>query len=101
MALKKPSLTLHILFGGGVCMIGMLFLLVSLHLFAIKNTGDVASVLSTLFTVFLTIYVAMVIFGFIYLIILLLKWITYQAITPQWLKDKQKSNQNSTPQRYN
>ena len=87
---KEPRLEITDIIGAVSIYIGLLTFLVCLHVMAIEETGDTAAVLSTAFTVFLTIYVTAVVLGVVGLIVHLLRWLTYQVTTPKWMKEKNK-----------
>ena len=85
---REPSLDWARLVGGLMIYIGVLMFLIILHLLAINESGNTASVLVTTFKVFIYIYIAMVFFGLAGAVIHLLKWLTWTVTTPEWKKEK-------------
>ena len=90
MIKTEPRMDVKQIFAGLFAAMGMLLFLVVIHLLAITKTGDTQTVLQGVFTTFLWIYVALIIFGFSYVIIHFLKWLVWSISTPTWLKEKQK-----------
>jgi len=68
--------------------LGFLFFLIGLHLLVINGNGNIQSVLSTVFKVFVTIYSTSVVFGLVIVITQLLRWLTWSVTTAEWEKKK-------------
>lgn len=85
---KEPELDWQKVIAGGLIYLGFLLFLVALHIVAINTDGDTQSVMNTVFLVFLSIYMTAIFFGLGGLIIQFLRWLTWIATTPKWLRKK-------------
>jgi len=88
----EPRMNWRDLLAGMLIYLGFLFFLVVLHLLAINNIGYTKEVLITLFQVSMYIYIGMVIFGFVGILIQLLRWLTWSVETATWQKKKIRGN---------
>jgi hypothetical protein len=86
MIKNEPRMNITDLVGFLLIYLGLLFLLITLHLFTINSIGGTAEVLSVTFRVFLIIYMAAVTFGIVAGVIHLLRWLAWVITTPEWLK---------------
>lgn len=87
---KEPLISWVPVAGIGLVMLGILLFLGVLHLLAINTSGGTSTVLSSMFTIFLWVYVSSIIFGVSALIIQLLRWLTWSINTPGWRKKQMK-----------
>ena len=83
---REPRLNIVDIIGAFLVYMGLLLFLVALHIIAINQTGNTAEVLSGAFSVFVTIYSFIVIFGIVAVIVQLLKWVTWSINMPAWKK---------------
>ena len=87
---SEPILSISALIGGLMVYLGYLLFLVMLHLSAIlTESARASSVLVTVFIVFLSVYVAMLIFGLVAVVIHVLRWLTYKVTTPKWKQENE------------
>lgn len=86
--LREPKLDFVNLVGVVLIYLGCLLFLTSLHILTIETTGDLSSVLNTTFIVFVAIYSFAVIFGFVIVIVKMLKWAAWLVNMPVWKKEK-------------
>jgi hypothetical protein len=91
MMTKEPRLDWIQVAGVACLYLGYLLFLSVLHLLAINSGGSTATVLNGLFVAFTGVFIAMVIFGFVFLIIRLLSWLTWVATQPDWFKAEMKN----------
>lgn len=84
--MNKPTINLGSIVGAAIIYFGLLLFIISLHIITIDAEGNIQAVLNTTFIVFLWIYIGSVIFGIIGLLIQFLKYIYWQATTPEWMK---------------
>lgn len=87
---KEPRMEWVDIIAAGFIYLGFLLFLVALHLLTVSAVGNINSVLNKVFIVFVTIYSISVTFGLIGFFAQLLRWITWQVITPAWQKKKQR-----------
>lgn len=87
---KEPRMEWVDIIAAAFIYLGFLMFLIALHLLTISTVGNVSSVLNTVFKVFVTIYSTTVIFGLIGLFVQLMRWVTWQVITPAWQKKKER-----------
>lgn len=83
---KEPKLSILVILGYGFIYIGFLIFLYTLHIIAINTTGNTQSSIYALFKIFIPLYVSGIIFGLVAILVKLLKWMTWQATTPNWVK---------------
>jgi len=83
---KEPRMDWVQLVGVMLIYFGLLMLLIALHVLAINADGDTESILVTTFSVFLSIYVGAIIYGFVGILIKLFMWVTWSINTPEWKK---------------
>ena len=86
---KEPKLEITKVISYGMIYLGYLLFLVALHISSITIQNIKAKdVMVTTFSIFLMIYVGMLIFGLVGIVAQFLKWLVWQIQTPQWKKDK-------------
>lgn len=68
--------------------LGLLLILVVLHLVTINSIGATAEVLNKVFIVFFWCYIGALVFGLVYEVIHLLRWMVWSITTPTWIKNK-------------
>lgn len=67
--------------------VGLAIFNIIIHMGAITTSNpNMASFLAGLFVITITAYIGALIFGFVFVLIYLLKWITWYVTTPDWLK---------------
>ena len=86
MIKNEPKFKLMSIFAYLSFTLGFIMFLVVLHLISIQTVGGVSSVISKTFIIFLIIFRAYLTFSFVFLVIHLLKWLTWQVSTPKWVK---------------
>ena len=84
MKISKPSLDWTKILAGGMIILGMLFFLICIHILSISTGGGVSQVLGTSFRVFLWLFVSCIIFGFVGILIQLLRYLVWKINTPEW-----------------
>lgn len=89
---EEPQIKVGDLLGGLLISLGMILFMVVLHLLSINETGNNASVLGTMFTIFLVITIFLNLLGFIYIMFQLLRWLAYLTYTPRWMKEQNKED---------
>lgn len=89
MIKKEPKLSINAVIGGLLVYLGYLLFLICIHITTLltQNT-ETKAMLTTTFTVFLSFYVTLIVFGFAAVIIQFLRWLTYHATTPAWKKEQ-------------
>jgi len=92
--IPPPRLKYSDLFAGLFFYIGLIMYLGLIHIVTIQTTGDVNSVMNTIFIVGVIIFMALFIFGMVYLLVLVMKWCYYLIITPAWQKNQDKGGKN-------
>ena len=90
---REPRMNWSDIIAGAFIYFGLLCFLFSLHVVAIQSTGNMADVMSTAFSVFLTIYGIAVILGFVGVVIQLLRWLTWSINTADWKKKEARKYQ--------
>lgn len=88
MKIEQPNLNPANLFSGFLFFIAGLFMLVGIYMSTFNTYGFTYSLLNEIFIVFLYVYLAGCIAGFVYILILLFKWLYWVAFTPKWLKEE-------------
>lgn len=83
---KEPRIDISDLVAGACIVIGLLLFLVVLHSLTIQTTGDLNSLLNTVFIVFLNIFITIIIFLGIWVIARLLMWLVWSLSMPAWKK---------------
>jgi len=83
---KEPRMEWSDIIAGALIYLGILCLLFCLHIVSIQSTGNLADVMATAFSVFLTIYIVAVIFGFVGILVQFLRWLTWSVKTADWKK---------------
>lgn len=85
---QEPKMDWTQVLGGGLVYLGILMFLIILNLLMINTIGDTRDVLTTTFTVCVSIYSGALIFGVVMIVFKLLKWITWCVTTPNWMKKR-------------
>ncbi|MBW1784179.1 MAG: hypothetical protein JRL30_25995 [Deltaproteobacteria bacterium] len=83
---KEPRIEWSDLVAGMLILFGFLLFLVGLHIITINTTGYAQDVLNTIFIIFVTLFVAFSLFGFVGVLIQILHWLTWCVKTPKWKK---------------
>ena len=87
---KEPRLEFTDLIAALFIYLGFILFLICLHLLSINTRGYTSDVLSTTFTIFLSVFIGLFIFGIVGIITQLLRWLTWSIKTPKWKKKKVK-----------
>lgn len=90
MIKKEPRMEYSDLLAFLLIYLGLLIFIITLHLITINTNGFTSNVMNRIFIISLSIYIGGVIFGVVYEIIHLLRWLVWTVSTPIWEKDNQK-----------
>lgn len=88
MIKQKPRIRIADIFAVFCVFIGLLFFLIAIHILAINTTGGTQTILNSTFTIFLRIYVTLLIFAGVGIVVQLLRLLTWYVVTPKWLKQR-------------
>lgn len=91
---KKPSLDGKKSLGYLLIYLGYLLFLIAVRALVINTSGSTQSLMQTTFTVFLSIYVGLVVAGGAGLVIQFLRYLTWLITTPEWKRKQEKGRLN-------
>lgn len=91
---QEPRIAFKDLFAGLFFFLGLILFITVLHILTIESVGNVSSVLSTTFAVFLYVIGFLLLITMSYVIIHLLRWLAWTITTPEW-KQKQFKKKDS------
>ena len=70
--------------------IGYLILLTIVHILTINSAGNTYTVLIGVFNIMLNLLYFFLVIGFVFMLIHLLKWLTWRATTPLWKREEER-----------
>ena len=92
MITQAPRIKITDIFAAFFIFLGLILFLTVLHLLTIEVTGNVKSVMNTIFIIFLNVFITLAILAGAFVIIHFLKYLVWMATTPKWLRKKMTNN---------